>query len=169
MQELMLAAAQYTELATSLRQKGETGRAVRTMERAVGMCAKSEYDHPALAVETARARINLAAALSEASRHRAALGAVKRAQGALGRVLAWAEVKSISEEARALRCAALVAESIQMELCPGPGRPRRAPPGWAFWGGVGVGRGLETKRKPIECHFFCPMEHSWASKADPNG
>ncbi|CAJ1416897.1 unnamed protein product [Effrenium voratum] len=126
MQELMLAAAQYTELATSLRQKGETGRAVRTMERAVGMCAKSEYDHPALAVETARARINLAAALSEASRHRAALGAVKRAQGALGRVLAWAEacpqdfgVKSISEEARALRCAALVAESIQMELCPG--------------------------------------------------
>jgi hypothetical protein len=28
-------------------------------------------------------------------------------------------VRSIGEEARTLRCAALVAESIQMELCPG--------------------------------------------------
>ena len=31
------------------------------------------------------------------------------------------EVHSISEEARTLRCAALVAESIQMTLCPGDG------------------------------------------------
>ena len=33
------------------------------------------------------------------------------------------KVRSIGEEARTLRCAALVAESIQMELCPGKGFP----------------------------------------------
>lgn len=129
-QELMLAAAQYTEMASSLRQKNELDRAIRTMERAVGMCTKAEYHHPAMAVETARARINLAATLSEAKRHRAALMAIKKAQGTLQRVLTWADdcvegredpaVRSIGEEARTLRCAALVAESIQMELCPGP-------------------------------------------------
>eukprot|EP00435_Cladocopium_sp_Y103_P033475 s3286_g8.t1 len=64
-QELMVAAAQYTEMASSLRQKNELDRAIRTMERAVGMCTKAEYHHPAMAVETARARINLAATLSE--------------------------------------------------------------------------------------------------------
>jgi len=129
-QELMMAAAQYTDMAGSLRQKGELDRAIRTMERAVGMCTKAEYHHPAMAVETARARINLAATLSEAKRHRAALMAIKKAQGTLQRVLQWSDdcdeqqdpaVRSIGEEARTLRCAALVAESIQMELCPGPG------------------------------------------------
>eukprot|EP00913_Durusdinium_trenchii_P007998 g7503.t1 len=113
-QELMMAAAQYTEMAASLRQKGELDRAIRTMERAVGMASKAEYHHPAMAVETARARINLAATLSEAKRHRAALMAIKKAQNTLSRA------HSILEEARTLRCAGLVAESIQMELCPGP-------------------------------------------------
>lgn len=47
--------------------------------------------HPALAVETARARINLAATLSEAKRHRAALMAIKKAQNGLSRVIAWGE------------------------------------------------------------------------------
>ncbi|CAK9012971.1 Putative E3 ubiquitin-protein ligase HERC1 [Durusdinium trenchii] len=126
-QELMMAAAQYTEMAASLRQKGELDRAIRTMERAVGMASKAEYHHPAMAVETARARINLAATLSEAKRHRAALMAIKKAQNTLSRVIAWAQpcsddpaAHSILEEARTLRCAGLVAESIQMELCPGP-------------------------------------------------
>lgn len=122
-----MAAAQYTEMAASLRQKGELDRAIRTMERAVGMASKAEYHHPAMAVETARARINLAATLSEAKRHRAALMAIKKAQNTLSRVIAWAQpcsddpaAHSILEEARTLRCAGLVAESIQMELCPGP-------------------------------------------------
>eukprot|EP00435_Cladocopium_sp_Y103_P018698 s4128_g4.t1 len=71
----------------------------------------------------------LVAYFLQAKRHRAALMAIKKAQGTLQRVLTWAEdcegredpaVRSIGEEARTLRCAALVAESIQMELCPGP-------------------------------------------------
>lgn len=37
LQELMITAAQYTEVATVLRRKGELDRAVRTMERAVGL------------------------------------------------------------------------------------------------------------------------------------
>ena len=41
-QELMVCAAQYTEMAGLLRQKGELDRAIRTMERAVGMCTKAE-------------------------------------------------------------------------------------------------------------------------------
>ena len=78
LQELMCTAAQYTEVATVLRRKGQLDRAVRTMERAVGLCTKSELMHPALAMEAARARINLAATLSEAKRHRAALMAIKK-------------------------------------------------------------------------------------------
>ena len=66
MREILTAVTQHSDLATALRQKGQAGRAVRTLERAVAMCAKAEQIHPAIAVEAARARVNLAAALSEA-------------------------------------------------------------------------------------------------------
>mmetsp|Transcript_90187 Transcript_90187/g.160633 ORF Transcript_90187/g.160633 Transcript_90187/m.160633 type:complete len:440 (+) Transcript_90187:95-1414(+) len=126
MREVMASVSQYTELANSLRQKGQISRAIRMMERAVVMCARSEHGHPALAVEAARARVNLGAALSEGHRHREALTSIKEAQQGLGQVLIWASecnagdagVKSIESEARALRCAALVAEAIQLELAP---------------------------------------------------
>ena len=66
MREMLTAVAQHSDLAAALRQKGQAGRAVRTLERAVAMCARAEHIHPAVAVEAARARVNLAAALSEA-------------------------------------------------------------------------------------------------------
>lgn len=126
--EVMTAVTQYTELAASLRQKGQLSRAIRMTERAVVMCTRAESGHPALAVEAARARLNLGAALSEGHRHREALANIREAQKSLAQVLNWANecnaedggVKSIEQEARALRCAALVAEAIQLELCPNP-------------------------------------------------
>jgi len=126
MREVMSSVSQYTELANNLRQKGQISRAIRMMERAVVMCSRCEHGHPALAVEAARARVNLGAALSEGLRHKEALIAIKEAQEGLGQVMAWASecnpgdaaVKSIESEARALRCAALVAEALQLELAP---------------------------------------------------
>lgn len=127
MREILTAVTQHSDLATALRQKGQAGRAVRTLERAVAMCAKAEQVHPAIAVEAARARVNLAAALSEAARHREAIAHIRKAQRGLDQILAWAEqcggsdsgAKQIAGEASALRCAALVAESIELDLCPG--------------------------------------------------
>ncbi|CAE7630169.1 HERC1 [Symbiodinium pilosum] len=125
MREMLTAVAQHSDLAAALRQKGQAGRAVRTLERAVAMCARAEHIHPAVAVEAARARVNLAAALSEAARHREAIAHVRKAQRGLDQILAWAEqcgdagATSIAGEASALRCAALVAESIELDMCPG--------------------------------------------------
>ena len=112
MREILTAVTQHSDLATALRQKGQAGRAVRTLERAVAMCAKAEQVHPAIAVEAARARVNLAAALSEvgrsvylrsfqclvalglhekAARHREAIAHIRKAQRGLDQILAWAE------------------------------------------------------------------------------
>ena len=66
MREILTAVTQHSDLAAALRKKGQAGRAVRTLERAVAMCSRAEHVHPAVAVEAARTRVNLAAALSEA-------------------------------------------------------------------------------------------------------
>lgn len=124
--ELITTVSQYIELANNLRQKGQISRAIRMVERAVVLCQGQEQSHPALAIEAARARVNLSAALSEGLRHREALVAIKEAQAGLNQVLTWVSecksedpgVKHIAQEARALRCAALVAEAIELELCP---------------------------------------------------
>ena len=115
MREMLTAVAQHSDLAAALRLKGQAGRAVRTLERAVAMCSRAEHVHPAIAVEAARARINLAGALSEvlgsvpvrlwnlhrlsffdltcgeAARHREAIAHVRKAQRGLDQVLAWAD------------------------------------------------------------------------------
>ncbi|CAE8679075.1 unnamed protein product [Polarella glacialis] len=135
LREVMATVSQYTELANNLRQKGQTSRAIRMMERAVVMCQRQEHGHPAVAVEAARARVNLGAALSEGFRHQEALVAIKEAQKGLSQVLTWASdcnpddsgVGAIAHEARALRCAALVAEAIQLELCPAEARSGPSP------------------------------------------
>eukprot|EP00930_Biecheleria_cincta_P079363 TRINITY_DN67177_c0_g1_i1.p1 TRINITY_DN67177_c0_g1~~TRINITY_DN67177_c0_g1_i1.p1 ORF type:complete len:444 (-),score=95.99 TRINITY_DN67177_c0_g1_i1:66-1397(-) len=124
-QNVAISVAQYTELAQNLRQKGLTSRAIRMMERAVLTCSRHESGHPALAVEAAKARVNLAAALSEGLRHDEALAVIKEAQVGLAQVLIWAGecdppdpvVVSIQKEATQLRLAAIVAEQIQLDLC----------------------------------------------------
>ncbi|CAE8621671.1 unnamed protein product [Polarella glacialis] len=105
------------------------------LEGAASPLPGQEHGHPAVAVEAARARVNLGAALSEGFRHQEALVAIKEAQKGLSQVLTWASdcnpddsgVGAIAHEARALRCAALVAEAIQLELCPAEARSGPSP------------------------------------------
>lgn len=123
--EVAISVAQFTELAQNLQQKGLISRAIRMMERAVLTCSSHESNHPALAVEAAKARVNLAAVLSEGMRHDEALAVIKEAQAGLAQILKWAGecqppdpvVVSIQKEATQLRLAAILAEQIQLELC----------------------------------------------------
>eukprot|EP00931_Biecheleriopsis_adriatica_P074663 TRINITY_DN48674_c0_g1_i1.p1 TRINITY_DN48674_c0_g1~~TRINITY_DN48674_c0_g1_i1.p1 ORF type:complete len:430 (-),score=109.03 TRINITY_DN48674_c0_g1_i1:159-1448(-) len=115
--------AQYTAMAQSLKQKGLLARATRMMERAVVLCMGRESDHPTMALEAARARINLAAYLSEGHRISEAMETIATAQKGLGQILAWASgcdpnddlVAQFEQQARALRAATLVAEAMLRE------------------------------------------------------
>lgn len=121
--QLIAMVSHLTHAAMAFRQKKQLGKAVRQMERAVSTCECVEHGHPAIAVETARARLNLGAMLSGSRRHEDALAVVRQAQSELTGVLVWAQdcgfddpgVAAIAEEARSLHCAALVAEAIELE------------------------------------------------------
>lgn len=121
--ELIDQVLKLTDVAMGLRQRNNWGRALKQMENAVRACEGHEQSHPAMAVEGARARLNLGAMLSSCNRHAEALDAVRGAKQNLESVLVWAQdcgagdlgVSSIAEEARSLSCAALVAEAIELE------------------------------------------------------
>jgi len=94
------------------------------MDKAMRASRGKEQAHPALAVEGARVRLNLASVLSADGRgFEEVVQPIKEAQNELANVIAWAEecedddpgVGMIAEEARALQCAALMAEGIALE------------------------------------------------------
>merc|ERR1719193_2364082 len=112
--------SQHGAAAATFLRRDEPSKAVRQLERAMKACEGKEQAHPGLAVEAARLRLNYAAALSADGR---ALAAIKESQRGLASVLSWADdcgagdpgVLQIAGEARALQCACLVAEGIQLE------------------------------------------------------
>jgi len=114
---------QHTSAAMAYRKKNQIPKAIKHMEKALRESEGHEQGHPALAVEAARARLNLSAMLASADRHLEALIAIKEAQRGLSSVLAWAGdcgegdqgVMAIADEARTLVCAATVAEAIELE------------------------------------------------------
>jgi len=121
--QLLSSMAQCTALAMRQRRGEQPARAIRQMERAVKMCQGREHTHPALAVEAARARLNLGGLLSCSGRHMEAVDIIKESQKCLAGILAWTAdcepgdpgVETIANEARTLHCAALVAEAIELE------------------------------------------------------
>lgn len=112
-----------SDAAMAFRQKKNMGKALKLMEKAVAASSSYEHSHPAIAVEGARARLNLGAMLSMSGRHPQALESVRAAKQNLESVLAWSRdcvssdvgVMSIASEASSLNCAALVAEAIELE------------------------------------------------------
>jgi len=128
--EVMASLSQCTAKALDCRKMGQANGAVKQLKMALHMCEGRERDHPALAVEAARARLNLGGALSRAGRHAEAMDAIKDAQSVLIDILVWAEdcgqgdsgVEKVVGEARMLRCAALMAQGIELE--PYAGRVR---------------------------------------------
>lgn len=114
---------QYTNMACRLRAKGLLPRAIRMMERALMISHRFGQGHPALALETCKVRLNFAAYLSEGFRNREAIKAIKEAQESLGRLVQWAAqcpeesaAQALGREACNLRCCALVAESLALDL-----------------------------------------------------
>merc|ERR1719193_1041001 len=115
--------SQHGAAAATFLRRDEPSKAVRQLERAMKACEGKEQAHPGLAVEAARVRLNYAAALSADGRPLEALAAIKESQRGLASVLSWADdcgagdpgVLQIAGEARALQCACLVAEGIQLE------------------------------------------------------
>ncbi|CAK9055895.1 unnamed protein product [Durusdinium trenchii] len=107
-------------MAQNLRAKGLIPRAIRMMERALMITQRSELEHPSLALEACKVRLNFAAYLSEGYRHREALKVIKEAQENLMRLVHWAlqcppedlAVQALGKEARALHCSAVVAEAL---------------------------------------------------------
>eukprot|EP00928_Gymnodinium_smaydae_P031824 TRINITY_DN23233_c0_g1_i1.p1 TRINITY_DN23233_c0_g1~~TRINITY_DN23233_c0_g1_i1.p1 ORF type:complete len:471 (+),score=132.43 TRINITY_DN23233_c0_g1_i1:80-1492(+) len=112
-----------TQVAVDCRERQQTTRAVKQMERTVALCKNYERAHPRLTLESARARLNLGAMLSSGGRRREALAAIKDAQLDIAKLLEWAQsceaedpgAAALAVEARALQCAALVAEGIEAE------------------------------------------------------
>lgn len=114
---------QYTNMACRLRAKGLMPRAIRMMERALMISHRFGQGHPALALETCKVRLNFAAYLSESFRNREAIKAIKEAQESLGRLVQWAAqcpeesaAQALGQEACNLRCCALVAEAMALDL-----------------------------------------------------
>jgi len=109
--------------ALNCKRSNRLAEAIQQMEQALEWCAGREGDHPAISVEASRVRLNLSAALSEAGRHTEARRAIVDADKALSSVLVWAEscgaddpgTDGIRQEACALRCAALIAEMLEIE------------------------------------------------------
>eukprot|EP00401_Gymnodinium_catenatum_P028351 CAMPEP_0117543432 /NCGR_PEP_ID=MMETSP0784-20121206/45059_1 /TAXON_ID=39447 /ORGANISM="" /LENGTH=449 /DNA_ID=CAMNT_0005340213 /DNA_START=182 /DNA_END=1528 /DNA_ORIENTATION=- len=114
---------QCTTLAMHCLQRRSIQRAIKLMERALAICKGHESVHPAVAVEAARARLNLSATLANANRHREALEAIQLAQHRLASVIEWAAdcsqddetVVLLAQEAQMLQCGAKVAEAIEVE------------------------------------------------------
>jgi len=139
-----------TATALGHRQKDLMPRAIRHMEKALLVCEGREGEHPALAVEAARARVNLGAMLSQEGRHVEALVAIKEAQRGVASVLKWASdcgdgdpgVVAITEEARALQCAAVVAEAIELE-------PASVPAAAPQQDNVGLSRKLYSEARAL--------------------
>lgn len=122
--ESLETAVQYTSMAQKLRAKGLIPRAIRMMERALMITERSELEHPALALEACKVRLNFAAYLSEGYRNREAVKVIKEAQDSLTRLAQWAlqcppedlAVQALGREARTLHCSAVVAEAAALDL-----------------------------------------------------
>merc|ERR1719240_185936 len=123
-------------MAVHSRRVGDTKRAIKQLERGLVLCEGHECRHPAIAVEAARVRLNLSAALSCSGRHRAAKDLLSEAQKSLAEIIDWADdlaarndevhaltlgIRNSVEEARQLHCAAVLAEAIESESGPWPG------------------------------------------------
>eukprot|EP00435_Cladocopium_sp_Y103_P056695 s107_g19.t1 len=129
--ESLETAVQYTSMAQKLRAKGLIPRAIRMMERALMITQRSELEHPALALEACKVRLNFAAYLSEGYRNREAVKVIKEAQDSLTRLVQWAvqcppedlAVQALGREARTLHCSAVVAEAAALDLFEDDGQP----------------------------------------------
>eukprot|EP00434_Breviolum_minutum_P040567 symbB.v1.2.036048.t1/scaffold5000.1/size44174/2 len=129
--ESLETAVQYTSMAQNLRAKGLIPRAIRMMERALMITERAELEHPALALEACKVRLNFAAYLSEGSRNREAVKIIKEAQENLMRLVQWAfqcppedlAVQALGKEARTLHISAVVAEAAALDLFEDDGQP----------------------------------------------
>lgn len=120
-------------------QQGCGEKALEYMNKAIEVCESRQNLHPAIAVETARVRLNQAAAFSACGSHRKAAAAINEAKSAVSGVLAWVAdctderdpgVAAIAAEAKTLQCAIIVAEGIELEVASSSGLdPMKQPVG----------------------------------------
>eukprot|EP00747_Dinoflagellata_sp_TGD_P212633 gnl/TRDRNA2_/TRDRNA2_85710_c0_seq1.p1 gnl/TRDRNA2_/TRDRNA2_85710_c0~~gnl/TRDRNA2_/TRDRNA2_85710_c0_seq1.p1 ORF type:complete len:601 (+),score=126.67 gnl/TRDRNA2_/TRDRNA2_85710_c0_seq1:40-1803(+) len=119
---LLDALTKCTTVAQQFRKKENVMRSIKQMERALLLCVGGEREHPAVAVEAARVRLNLGAMLSRGGRHQEALTAIRIARESLSRVMEWCDscagdpgIMLIADETSMLLCAAISAEAIEKE------------------------------------------------------
>lgn len=115
--------AKCTDLAVQGRMKDQPTLCVKHLERALSISKPLER-FTTVALATAKARLNLSAALSRAGRHNDAMSSIKTAQDSIEQVLSGRtkqhprtdpDLAMLVEQAHAFQVAAIIAEGIEVE------------------------------------------------------